>query len=127
MGNQDSIHSANKVKKTAIMFFVFGIVTAAQAELVSKTLPPEAEIPAHCAAVYGALLGNSSNNPAEQAYYYSKSKAMVDQAVVEAESRGVSREEARLFTANLLKQIQDTEKKQQFFISDSYKSRASNL
>lgn len=109
------------------MFFVFGIVTAAQAELVSKTLPPEAEIPAHCAAVYGALLGNSSNNPAEQAYYYSKSKAMVDQAVVEAESRGVSREEARLFTANLLKQIQDTEKKQQFFISDSYKSRASNL
>ena len=98
------------MKKTVIMFFAFGLATAAQAELVSKTLPPEAEIPAHCAAVYGALLGNSANNSAKQAYYYSKSKAMVDQAVVEAESRGVSREEARLFTANLLKQIQDTEK-----------------
>lgn len=97
------------MKKIVGMLLAISFSTAAQAELVSKILPPEAEAPAHCAAVYGALLGDA-DSPAKQAYYFAKSKTMVDQAVVEVESRGMSREQARLFTSNLLKQIQDTEK-----------------
>ncbi len=82
--------------------------TAAHAVLVSKTLPPEAEAPAHCAAVYGALIEDPDSNAVQKAYYLGKSKIMVDQAVVEAETRGIPREEARKYTQNLLKQIQDT-------------------
>lgn len=97
------------MKETVIFFVAMGFVTLVHAELVSKTLPPEAEVPAHCAAVYGALL-KGADNPTKQAYYFAKSKVMVDQAVVETESRGVSREQARLFTSNLLNQILETEK-----------------
>lgn len=96
------------MKKIALAVGVFVLASSAYAELVSKTLPPEAEIASHCAAVYGALLGDPDSNTAQQAYYFAKSKVMVDQAVFEAEGRGISREEARKFTQNLLKQIQDT-------------------
>lgn len=98
------------MKKSVIFVGALAIASSAYAELVSKTLPPEAEIASHCAAVYGALLGDPSSNPVQQAYYFAKSKVMVDQAVLEAEGRGISREEARKFTQNLLKQIQDTAK-----------------
>ncbi len=98
------------MKKIAFAVCSLVLVSEAYAELVSKTLPPEAEIASHCAAVYGALLGDPASNTAQQAYYFSKSRVMVDQAVLETEGRGIPREEARKFTQSLLKQIQDTAK-----------------
>lgn len=96
------------MKRIALIVGSMLLAGSAYAELVSKVLPPEAEIASHCAAVYGALLGDPASNTAQQAYYFAKSKVMVDQAVLEAEGRGIPREEARKFTQSLLKQMQDT-------------------